>query len=562
MPRERKSKLALGHRGRWFVGFVPQLQSFLRKKANVLKWMACGAVVAFFTWRVALMYLPGQGLTYFVEFGEKEHARYLPEVKASNHYEMPDSEGYDGWSYVQIAMRPNLSDPALGKAVFGLPYRARRILFLWTAWLLGGGNPVRVMNAYAAQNIICWYLLAWLLFRWFPPVSWGNWARWAAVLFSFGLIVSVRSALLDGPSLLLIATGILLAESNRPWMAAVVLGISGLGKDTNILGAVGLDLPGQAPRRAWLAWLARVALVLLPLGVWAACLAAWMGKGADVGARNFSGPFCGMAGKAAEIASNLIADSSAGDAVIRYDIFDLLVVGGLLFQLFFIASRIRWRDPWWRVGAGYAVLMAFLGDSVWEGYPSAAARVLLPMTLAFNILVPKRRWWPILLIAGNLGVLASFDVLKPPYREACVVQDTHGLRTNPDTGDRVEGAYGPRNWFGPKKSRFQFGRWSMGESEIYLRNPQPFPIVADVAFHVRSADARRASVSCGGKVLWSAGLAVGEMRRVTLPGLVLSPGDTVLVFQSDRPASYPDDVDRRKVTLFVWNLEMDLKGRR
>jgi hypothetical protein len=524
--------------------------------------MACGIVLAFFTWRVALMYLPGEGLTYFIEFGEKEHARYLPEVKAANHYEMPGSDGYDGWSYVQIAMRPNLADPALGKAVFGLPYRARRILFLWTAWLLGGGNPVRVMNAYAAQNIICWYLLAWLLLRWFPPVSWGNCARWAAVLFSFGLIFSVRSALLDGPSLLLIAGGILLAESKRPWMAAAVLGISGLGKDTNILSALGLDLPDRASRRTWFPWLARMALVVLPLGVWAASLAAWIGNGADVGARNFAGPFCGVAGKAEEIVSNLIADGRVKDAVIRYDIFDLLVVVGLLTQFFFIASRIRWRDPWWRVGAGYAVLMVFLGDSVWEGYPSAAARVLLPMTLAFNILVPRRAWWPVLLIAGNLGVLASFDVLKPPYREACVVQDTQGLRTDPATGDRVEGTYGPRNWFGPKKSRFQFGRWGTGESEVSIRNPRGFPILADVKFQVRSADARRASVSSAGRVVWSADLRPGESTPVTLAGLELRPGDTVLVFQSDRPAAHPDAVDRRKVAFFVWNLEIDLKGRR
>jgi len=58
-------------------------------------------------------------------------------------------------------------------------------------------------------------------------------------------------------------------------------------------------------------------------------------------------------------------------------------------------------------GASYAVLMIFLGDAVWESYPSAAARVLLPMTVAFNILVPRGKWWPILLVVGNLGVLAS-----------------------------------------------------------------------------------------------------------------------------------------------------------
>jgi hypothetical protein len=524
--------------------------------------MACGIVLAFFTWRVALMYLPGEGLTYFIEFGEKEHGRYLPEVKAVNHYELPGSDGYDGWSYVQIAMRPNLADPALGKAVFGLPYRARRILFLWTAWLLGGGNPAGVMNAYAAQNIVCWYLLAWLLFRWFPPVSWENVGRWAAVLFSFGMIVSVRSALLDGPSLLVIACGIALAESNRPWTAAAVLGISGLGKDTNILSALGLRLPDGGSPRAWLPWLARMALVALPLAAWTACIAAWIGNGVDVGARNFSGPFCGIAAKLPEIVSSLIADARVHDPALRYDLFDLLVAVGLLTQFFFIASRIRWREPWWRVGAGSAALMAFLGDSVWEGYPSAAARVLLPMTLAFNILVPRGRWWAVLLIAGNLGIVGSFDVLKPPFREDCVVQDPHGLRTNRADGNRVEGIYGPRNWWGPRKSRFQFGRWGMGDSEVSIRNPQAFPIVADVTFLVRSADARRASVSTGGTVVWSADLRPGDLAPVTLANLVLRPGNTVLDFHSDRPAATPDAVDKRRVTFFVENLEIDLKGRR
>ncbi len=123
----------------------------------------------------------------------RETPRALPAGdKAVNHYEMPDSPGYDSQWYSQIAVRPHLSDPGLAKAVDSLPYRARRILFLWTAWLAGGGNPPGCMNVYALQNIVCWFILAALLLRWFPPVTWGNCLRWAAMLFSFGLIFSVQ----------------------------------------------------------------------------------------------------------------------------------------------------------------------------------------------------------------------------------------------------------------------------------------------------------------------------------------------------------------------------------
>jgi hypothetical protein len=111
------------------------------------------AAVALFAWSMALFYLPGQGFTYLIQFGEKLHGRYLPEVKAVNHYEMR----------IRRATTPSGTpdrDPSppegsrLRKAVDSLPYRARRILFLWTAWLLGGGDPARVMNAYTRSRTL------------------------------------------------------------------------------------------------------------------------------------------------------------------------------------------------------------------------------------------------------------------------------------------------------------------------------------------------------------------------------------------------------------------------
>ncbi len=519
----------------------------------------CLFAVAVFAWSVAFFYLPGQGFTYMILFGTKEHARYLPELKAVNHYERDDSPGYDSQWYAQIAMHPNLGDPALRKAVDSLPYRARRILFIWLAWVLGGGDPARALNVYAAQNIVCWFILAALLLRWFPPINWGNCFRWMAVLYSFGLIFSVAGALLDGPALLLTVVAMMLLESGRPWTGAVVMGLCGLGKDTSILCGAALRPPELRRPRTWAPWLAQEALVLLPLAAWMVCLRLWLGSGDDVGARNFARPFAGLVNKLQDTLAGLLAGGYPNPEVTR---LDLLVFIGLLAQFFFFVLRRRWHEPWWRVGACYAVLMVFLGDAVWENYPSAASRVLLPMTLAFNILVPRKGLWPILLVAGNLGVIGSADLLRPPGRESFVVEGPRALLINPSDRHTVEAVFGPSNWWGPEKSRWEFFRWSLGDSTVAIRNPQPFAILADIKFKLRSVDERGASVTMGGKVVWRAHLRPAEVLPGAIPGVLLKPGDTVLLFQSDRPPAYPGNFDPRRLTFQVRHLEIDLKGKR
>ena len=58
--------------------------------------------------------------------------------------------------------------------------------------------------------------------------------------------------------------------------------------------------------------------------------------------------------------------------------------------------------------------MVVLGPDVWGGYPGAALRVVLPMTIAFNLLLPRtRRFWP-LAILGNLSVWYGLDALGVP----------------------------------------------------------------------------------------------------------------------------------------------------
>lgn len=240
---------------------------------------AYAATVVVFLWGVARCHIPGQGFTYLVMFGSANDARALPKLHAIDHYVLPGSVGYDGQFYAQIAMHPRLGDRAIMKAVDNPAYRARRILFSWTATALALGDPVRALAVYALEGVAAWLLLAWLLLRWFPADSWQNWIRWAGVLLSFGMCFSVRGAVPDGPSLLLIAAGVALAEAGRPWLSAILLGVSGLGKETNVLAGA-LFAPDRWRRgRDWRLALARGAIVLAPLAGWLLILSAWIGRG-------------------------------------------------------------------------------------------------------------------------------------------------------------------------------------------------------------------------------------------------------------------------------------------
>jgi len=120
--------------------------------------------VGVFVWTAVRFYIPGEGFTYLVTFGDRQVSRYLPELRATDFYLQRDSSGYDAQYYAQIAMHPHF-DETLRGAVDSLPYRARRILFSATATVLGGGNPARALQIFAVQNIVAWLLLAWVLLR-------------------------------------------------------------------------------------------------------------------------------------------------------------------------------------------------------------------------------------------------------------------------------------------------------------------------------------------------------------------------------------------------------------
>jgi hypothetical protein len=531
------------------------LKPFFSRKLALGPVVGCACCLLLFVWLCSRFYLPGKGFTYLIEFGDREHSRYLPELQAVNHYELKDSAGYDAQWYAQIAMHPRLSDPAIRNsqgALDSLPYRARRILLCWTAYLFAGGNAVWAMHVFSVQNIVCWFAFAVLLWRWLPPTSWDHFFRWAAILYGFGLCCSVRGSLTDGPSLLLIACAAALVETEKLWLAAVVLGVAALARETNLLA--GLMLVGGArPRGGRAPLLGLAAVAVAPLVLWIITLHLWLGPALDPGARNLALPFMGYAGKWQEVWA--VARAHGFDLVTRGD---LLVLVALTVQWLFIVLRPRWSELWWRIAAPYSVLAVFLGDAVWEGYPGAAARVLLPLTAAFNLLVPKRRWWLALLVAGNVSAIVSYDNLNAPGRESSVVTGPRSLRIMPGSGAIVDVSF-DGHWSDPEKSLLEYWRWSSGDASVTFHNPHPFAVQADVTFGLRANDDRVVSIRAPGRTLWLGKLEKGKLKEVRISNYTLPPGESLWSFETPTPPVPPGPADSRALAFSLRNLRIALK---
>ena len=506
------------------------------------------AAVAFFCWAISLFYIPGKGFSGLVQFGDAFVEQQLPEVRALNPYLMELSSGYDGQFYAQLAVRPDPADPEVQRAMDNPAYRARRMLLPWVAHLLGAGRPAWVLQVYALLNVASWLALAVLLWRWFPPVGAEQTLRWLGVLFSGGLLASVRNALTDGPSLLLLALGMRWLELQRPWLASATLGLAGLARETSVLAGAALLDGLRKSGREWVRTCAQGALVVLPVALWLFYLRhALPQDGGGAGAGNFALPFAGLCNRAASLWTLL----RAPEHVPFYAWYSVALLVSLVVQAGFFLLRPRWSDPWWRVGAIHAVLLAFLGDAVWAGYPGAVGRVLLPMLLAFNVALPYgRRWWAVCLL-GNLSVVSAIDTLRPVggYDELRVVSDRVGGEA------RVSVSFaGP--WFQMERTFGGRSRWSGGPAEVCVENPHGRPLVAEWSFGINSHTPREAFLHSGDMLIWRGELE-WDPRRVRTGPVVLPPGTSRWRF-STAPAEpdAPTERDARALAFRVYDLRL------
>ena len=358
---------------------------------------------------ISRFYDAREGFTSLIGFGSRFAERNVAAVKSLPRHIYRRSSGYDGQFYAQIATDPLLKDPATDQAMDDMPLRARRIVFAWTAYAAGVGRPWWILQAYALQNVVCWIALSLLLLRWFEPGSTRMAALWMATLFGGGLLWSVRFALLDGPSLLLIALAVMAVERGRSWLGSTILAVASLGRETNLLAASILPPPAwswQAGARTAL----QAVLVIAPLVIWFDYLYSLYRDRIYTSGGTMSLPFSGLAWKASSVWGDVTAIGLA--AFLRPSVLTLL---SLIVQAGYVVARLEWKNPWWRLGIAYAALLPFLGRPLWEGEPATAMRVMIPLALAFNVLLrdcrDPRRFWS-LLTAGNLTVLYAPAMLR------------------------------------------------------------------------------------------------------------------------------------------------------
>ena len=510
---------------------------FLWRQARDWYRFAYVAAAGFFVWTAAQSYVPGKGFTGL---------HRIRELQRLDYYVYQDTDGYDGQYYAQLAVKPLLKSRDLRAAVDNLPYRARRILFCWTAYVLGLGQPWLVLQVYSLQNVICWLLLAWLLMRWLPPTSLGNLARWAGTMFAWGMTMSVREALMDGPSLLLIAVGVMLAEKGRRWASACVLGVAGLGRETNLLAVV-IHVPGRdwSPRELLRA-AGRGMLLVGPLALWMAYLWWVFREPSNIGRENFAAPFQTFFAKWADALSDFRANGwdSSGK-------WTLLLLSSMTVQLLVSLLRPQWTNPWWRIGAAFAVLLIFLGPAVWGGFPGAAPRVVLPMALAFNVVLPRGRWWWPVLLLGNLSILTAPAQLAPPGRESFRLEGPAAV-WKASANRSIEVIFGDE-WYQGERSSLEYWRWSRGSAGIVINNPQTVPVEIELDFDLRAFDPRIVRVFQGKILRWQ-GLVGRESAEVRLPHVWLETGDNPWSFGVEGPPSHPNGDTIRPVTFNLRNL--------
>lgn len=482
-------------------------------------------LVAFLLADVARFYSPHTGFTSLLNIGDKLGAsRGLAGVP---HHVYADSWGYDGQAYAQLALNPTLSDPSLREAVDSLGYRARRMGAPWLAWLGGLGQPAWVLQAYALINVVAWLLLGWALLHWLPPADSENLVRWFLLMFGVGVLNSVRGALTDLPAFTILVLGLRSWERGRRGLASCHWALALLCRDTLALNIVPAGLSWPVSSGAGLMRdVGRLVLCFLPFVAWLVAIPLLAGVSPLEGGGNFTWPFVGYVERWRE----LISAAQAPGGLVRPSLHALLGHIALSVQCICLLIWRRPADGVWRMALGSCLLLVFISTPVWEGFPGAAARVLLPMTFAFTVLLPRGRWWSWpLLLAGSLGVFAGMRALEIAPGELVV---TRGPAAHVSRLSVVRGA----GWQDPEQGRLETWAWAAGTAHLKVRNASSSSVRIRFRGRVSTAWPQQISVTAEGGATWAMGPVSGKQVKFASAAFVVRPGEQLFTFSTDEPA--------------------------
>jgi hypothetical protein len=210
---------------------------------------------------------------------------------------------------------------------------------------------------------------------------------------------SVRLALVDGPSVLLLAAAVAAAERGRPWWTSAALGVAGLARETNILGVAVLARWLRRDPRSWGRVAGGAAIALLPLALWLDYLRSIYRSLVTAGTDHIVAPFAGLWTKLAVTADGL--RDGGGNLVTWLSVTALVA---LAVQASCVIAALLRRDEWAWLAWPFVALAIVSHADVWDGQPGAFTRVFLPITVGAMVLLarqPHPSWW--LIGASALG---------------------------------------------------------------------------------------------------------------------------------------------------------------
>ena len=500
------------------------------------------AAVLLFLWLVARFWHPVYGFTRFLQLDSSNDDTKIEAFRAYPVFVDRVSGGYDGLYYAQIAYHPLLTSAELARAVDDIPYRARRTLAPLLSWAIALGNPAWIVHVYSLINVAAWLLLGGWLWSLLRVDEARGWIAWAGLLFSAGALYSVRLALPDLVALAILAGAMLALERGRRGTALGTLAAAGLARETSLLALGGFgERPWLSPRNAVAAGVAAA-----PLALWLSYIRLRVGPG-GAGVRNFAWPLEAWIGK---WTATFAAVRTEGDLLMWAT---LLSTVGLTVQAAFFLIRPRWQERWWRIGAAYAALFLFLGAAVWDGLPGAATRVLLPLNLAFNVLVHRIRASLLWLLAGNLtvaaGLLALEDVPRDPAEIAAM--RARGTACVARLGE---------GWFGLERDRRHAWAWCRGRCTVTLEAWPKDSQALSLEFEARSLAPRAVLIRQDGQGLWRGSVGVELSPRHSVP-VRLAGGRAAIEFSTDAPGiAESSGAGARLLTFALYDARLVLSG--
>jgi hypothetical protein len=491
------------------------------------------------------------GLTRFIEIGSEFNRRgiaaYRDAPKFVDRYPVA-RWGFDGQHYAQIALDPLLRDPGLKTAIDNPPYRARRILLPWLAWLGGLGKPAWVLNVYAALNLIFWIPYAAMLAVLFRPAGWRGLAGFSAMLLTCGVIESMRAALTDFPAFVLM-TGSAMAAGTA---GAGLLALAGLTREVDVMGIVGILDFDLRKREAWTRDVILGLVAFLPMAAWFAYLTFRLGIASSVSGDNMDWPLRAIAGKLSETLR--VARAGGLDWTAFYKNTEdhaLLTIVATLTQCVYLLTHPDWRSRIWRVGAVFVPFFLCIGSPAWVAH-FTVTRHALPITLAFNVALAlrPRRSWIVWFLLGNGFVPYGLHLF---WRIAYEQAQTTEIRVvgHPRTGAIEAGFAG--GWTGAEHSDTKTWRWATAkDARLILHSGAPVPRASRISLFALSYRPVDLRIETGGRTVWT-GRVTGDEHEIQTAEFDLPPGDSEIDFESLEPPA-PSSSDPRELEFMVEDL--------